>query len=152
MLPLFKVHKERNLPSLWQLITRYFVPQILLISIIFGFVVMSSTAVYMAFYQFYVPALGASYPLYFDFTSASFVYDTIYDCTMLGTKPHFPLQMFPRLHLCAIRCELHRILLQLSLHPDSGIRCHGHPRASRVSSQLSNRCHVTQAGAQDDTL
>jgi hypothetical protein len=43
-------------------------PKVILISIIFGFVVLSSTAVYMAFYQFYVPALGAFYDLHFDFT------------------------------------------------------------------------------------
>ena len=42
-------------------------PQLVLVSIIFGFVVLSSTALYIGFYQFYVPALGASYPLHFDF-------------------------------------------------------------------------------------
>ena len=59
----FAIHAQW-IPSLFDAVC----VQVILISIIFGFVVLSSTAVYMAFYQFYVPALGASYDLHLDFT------------------------------------------------------------------------------------
>merc|ERR1712178_558463 len=63
----WRTYAEQLAEGTWHVVA---VPmlKIILVSIIFAFVVLSSTAMYIAFYQLYVPALGASYPVHFDFT------------------------------------------------------------------------------------
>jgi len=91
--------------------------QIVLISTILSFVVLSSTAIYIAFYQLYVPALGAEYPLHFNFSNKtenpvatvpiSLARNQEYDATVMLELPESP-----------VNYQIGMFMVQLDLLPD----------------------------------
>ena len=112
------VYAEAIADGAWDLIA---VPllKVILISIILCFVVLSSTAVYMAFYQFYVPSLGATYDLHFDFANKSALPSASVPIE-LARNQEYEATVTLELPESPVNYQIGMFMVKLLLHPDDG--------------------------------